>query len=112
DLERAYDNLSPEDKNCVKIEAEPFGNNVKFSGFCGNTECDYIGVAEFLVNKMNRFQKFVGVELNSHAPMVEIYSRMYSAYRPLKEKMISGMDVLSRESLIAILKEQIHPEHR
>jgi hypothetical protein len=39
-IETGYDKLSPQDKERVKVEAEPFGVHVKFRGFDGNNESD------------------------------------------------------------------------
>ena len=57
-LETSYQRLSKEDKAKVEKEAEPFGKNVQFRGFDGNNESEYMNVARFLVDDLDRFSAF------------------------------------------------------
>ena len=62
-LEPSYANLSEEDKERVKKEAKPFGEDVVFPGFDGNNEGEYLGIAQFMIDKMGWFTEFRGRNL-------------------------------------------------
>jgi uncharacterized protein len=109
-IERAYKALSPSDKTRVGTEAEPFGKEVQFRGFDGNYEGEYISVASFLINHLDRFVWFKGRDLNSHMPSIEPYRRMYALFVPLRSSLGGGE--LDAVSLIRILKAMTHPSHR
>lgn len=108
-LETSCKRLQPADKAHVEKEAEPFGSHVRFRGFDGNNETEYMGAAEFLVNDLERFSTFKGRDLNSHLPSLDTYKRMLAVYRPLRNSHDFGP--LNAEQIIKILKEQAHPEH-
>lgn len=82
-LERGYQALSPADKTQVEKEADPFGH-VQFRGFDGNGEAAYIGIARFMIDKLDRFQEFKGRELNSHLPSLDAYRRMLAKFLPMR----------------------------
>jgi uncharacterized protein YfbU (UPF0304 family) len=107
-LERGYEKLSKKERQRVEKEAEPFGKNVRFTGFDGNNETTLIGIARFLVEKMDRFERFKGRELNSHMPSVDIYKRMLKVYSPLRSTLTGGD--LNVGQIIAILQAMMHPE--
>ncbi len=106
-LEQSYARLSQKDKDRVKKEAEPFGNNVVFRGFDGNNEAEYLNIAHFLINKLNRFVEFKDRDLNSHAPLVDGYRRMVKAFEPMRPHL-SGGNFLSAGHIILILNAQRH----
>ena len=109
-LERSYEQLEEADKALVATEAEPFGNDVKFMGFCGNEESRHLGIAHFLTRKLERFPWFRERELNSHMPSIGSYRRMLSIYRPIRQRTL-GRD-LSASEIIALLREEVHPDNR
>ena len=109
-IERFFHNLTPNDKNKVKIEAEPFGENVKYWGFDGNTESEQLNIARFFIEKMDRFAEFKGRDLDAHLPVLDTYRRMWTVYEQLAKKNL-GLH-LGASGLIAILKECIHPQYR
>lgn len=106
-LEGSYAKLSAEEKQFVKENAAPFGEHVKFRGFDGNNEYEHISVADFLINHLDRFVEFKGRDLNSHAPSIGIYKRMYSVYDGIKTYRL-----LTAEQITDILKAMIHPDYR
>ena len=106
-LEQSYARLSEKDKDRVKKEAEPFGNHVVFRGFDGNEETEYLSIAEFLIDKMNRFADFKGRDLNSHFPSIERHRRMVRAFKPIRP-YLGGGNLLSAEHIIEILNAQRH----
>ena len=72
-----------------------------FSGFDGNYESEYMGIARFLVEKMGRFESFNGRSFNSHIPMVGRYSAMTTAFEPMRTRLSGrglaiGEDVVGR----------------
>lgn len=108
-LESSYERLSPRDKELVKINAAPFGEHVKFRGFDGNNECEYMSVASYLINHLDRFTEFKGRDLNAHCPSVDSYRRMYAVYDSIDG--LYNKDLTAVE-IIEILKAKIHPDQR
>jgi uncharacterized protein len=110
-IEFSYGRLSPDDKERIRKEAEPFGDDVKFLGFDGNHESEHLGVASFFVHKMGRFGIFNdGRSFNSHMPTLDSYRRMLSIFNPLKGKMFGTH--LNADTIVQILKEWVHPDIR
>lgn len=109
-LEASWDDLTAADKERVKVEADPFGKDVKFPGFDGNNESDHLSATRFLIEKLDRWGRFAGRELNSHMPTLEAYARMYKVFEPLRAKSMGEM--LDADDIISILKERVHPSRR
>lgn len=109
-LEGAYKELTKKDKDRVAAEAEPFGKHVFFNGFDGNGESEYIGVAKFLINKLERFTEFKGRDLNAHMPTLDRHRRMLSAFEPLRQLLIGRN--LNVQEIIQILRAMLHPSRR
>jgi uncharacterized protein YfbU (UPF0304 family) len=100
-IEEAYAKLSDADKGRVEKEAAPFGKNVSFSGFDGNNERHY-SIALYLVDDLKSFTHFKGRNLNSHAPSIDGYMRMYQVFEPIRATIQSRS--LSASQIIQILK--------
>ena len=64
-IESGYAALSAKDKSLVEKEAAPFGKNPRFPGFDGNNETEHMGIANFLIKKLEGFANFAGRDLNS-----------------------------------------------
>lgn len=109
-LERGYKNLSPAEKKRVETEAAPLGKTVRFRGFDGNNEGEYINAAHFLIDFLDRFPDFKGRDLNSHMPSIDAYRRMHVVFEPMLQSL-AGRE-LSVTEIIEILKAQIHPSNR
>lgn len=107
-LEEAHSSFDSPAKDRVAAQAEPFGSHVRFPGFDGNNETDAMSVAHILVNHMGRFSRFKGRDLNSHAPLLDNYRRMYSIFEPIRTSL-SGTRHLSPEQIIAVLQAMRHP---
>jgi uncharacterized protein len=101
-IESGYNGLSSKEKKLIEKEAAPFGTHVKFIGFDGNNESEYMGIAKFLVEKMDRFQLFKGRNFNSHMPILSAYKRMFSVFEPMRTTLY-GRELSSSE-IIKILK--------
>jgi uncharacterized protein YfbU (UPF0304 family) len=101
-LEEAYEKLSDEDKERLAVVAEPFGKYVKFAGFDGNNETEHMGIAMFLIRDLNRFTRFKDYNMNSHAPTVERYGKMYRAFEPIRKTLVFGK-AMSVEQMATVL---------
>ena len=84
-VEEALEKLPPEDLD--KIKAANHGFLPQFDGFDGNNETDLMGIAQFFVQTMNRFQRFKGREFNSHAQVAGRYRRMAKAFEPMRSTL-------------------------
>jgi uncharacterized protein YfbU (UPF0304 family) len=109
-LERSYHGLSVKDKKRVAKEADPLGEHVSFDGFDGNGEAEYISVARFLIEKLDRFSEFKGRDLNAHMPTIDTHRRMRSVFVPLS-RTLAGRE-LNAPEVIEILKARLHPSRR
>lgn len=87
-IEEAYELLDDKNKERLAKEAEPFGTHVKFWGFDGNNETEYMSIAMFLVRDLDRFTRFKNHDFNSHWPTLVGYGRMYRAFKPIRTTLI------------------------
>lgn len=87
-IEEAYELLSDEGKERLAKEADPFGTHVKFRGFDGNNEAEYMSIATFLVRDLERFTRFKDYDFNSHSPTLVGYGRMVRAFEPIRATLI------------------------
>jgi len=100
-IEQGYQELSNADKKLLKQQAEPFGDRVKFPGFDGNNESEYMSIARMFIDHMDRWQLFKGRELNSHSRTLDVYRAMYRVFEPMRKTLV-GTD-LNVKQLTAIL---------
>lgn len=103
-LEEAFDKLGDEDKARLAEAADPFGKHVRFPGFDGNNETEYMSIARFLVDDLSRFSRFKDKkhDMNSHHPTLETYGRMYRAFEPIRKTLVFGK-AMSVEQLATVL---------
>lgn len=108
-LEHAYSKLDEAGRTEFKEAVGEWPSEVKFCGFDGNNESRYMSIARFMIDKMDRFVEFKGRYLNAHMPTLDMHRRMLRVFRSGR-----GMtyDSLSFDGLVAIVKEQVHPENR
>lgn len=109
-IEYGYEKLTEDDKKRLEEDAYPFGRDPKFPGFDGNNESEHMNVASFLINDLDRFQKFKGRSLNAHMPTLELHQKMLAAFEPIRKNLVSG--AMSLAQLTAVLSEFPHPEYR
>lgn len=107
-IEEAYEKFSPDQKEQIEREAEPFGKHVKFAGFDGNNETSQMGISRFLVEKMGRFSRFKGRELNSHHPTYVPYRRMSAVFEAIRPTLVG--QGLSTAQIIEILQARRRAE--
>jgi len=100
-IERAFRQLSEANK---AVLAKSLGHSYapQFMGFDGNNETEYLGIASFLVNKLDRFQDLKGRDFNSHMPTVQRYAAMTRLFEPMRVDLI-GRE-LGLKELTALLK--------
>jgi uncharacterized protein YfbU (UPF0304 family) len=88
-LEQSFKNLGPEDKATLAKSSEAFGENVKFPGFDGNNESEYISATRFLVESLDRFQHFKGRDFNAHMPTLDGHRRMLKVFDPILKRVLN-----------------------
>ena len=101
-IERSFVGLSDSDKTKLEHEVPYIGKDPKFIGFDGNNETDHMGIASFLIHKMERFTNFKSHDLNSHMPKVRRYAKMYQVFEPIRAKLV-GRE-MTVEEMIEVLK--------
>lgn len=101
-IEIGYANLSDNEKSVVEEEVASRGKAVMFPGFDANNESEHYFIARYLINDLDRFQKFKGRELNSHFPHMETYRRMWQEFEPMRATLIGRN--LSCSEIVALLK--------
>lgn len=109
-IEYSYRELTAEEKEKLEINAAPLGGEPFFEGFDGNNETEYLAAADFIINKLDRFEEFKLRDLNSHMPSLHTYERMASVFNPMFRENFG--EPLSPEQLTLVLREMIHPSHR
>ena len=67
-IEHHYDHLEETDKARVASEAVPYGTDVKFMGFYTNEESSHLSIAEFLIENIGNYPRFMGRVLNTTQP--------------------------------------------
>jgi len=102
-IEMSYEKLSATDKKKLERDAHPFGKGVKFEGFDGNREADYISIAKYTVEQLNMFRGFKGRGFNSHVPSLDRYRRMNRTFEPMRNGLAMG-GLLGVDQLVQLLK--------
>ena len=79
-IELSYEELSKEDQEALE-------RYHTFDGFDYNDseEVQCAGVADLLINRLNRWKNFAGRDLNSHIPSLDRHRRMLSRFTPMKK---------------------------
>ena len=106
-MEEAFEEFGEEDRKLLVEKAGVLGESVQFPGFDGNNESEYLGIARFLVEDLDRFERFKTGKrtmLNSHCPTLQRYSRMLSVFEPIRKTLIGRR--LSVDELASILKRE------
>lgn len=109
-IEEAYARLSKDEKKQVEQGFARFGQDVKFKGFSANDEFEHYCIADFLINKMKKYDHFKDRELDSHRPYVDAYRRILAIFRSTSHAI--SAEQFSVSDMIDLLKEQTHPENR
>lgn len=102
-IEESYERLTEEEKSEIKKEVVL---GAKFHGFDGNNECEYMSVAGYYIDHLERFPRFKGRDLNAHIPTLETYRRMLVVFKSFHPGSLTSAQ------LIKILQEAVHPDNR
>lgn len=77
--------------------------SLKFPGFDGNNETELMGIANFLVHKMNRFEHFKDRHgFNSHCPVAGRYRRMLDKFALMRPRML-GTPPMTFDEIVDLL---------
>lgn len=103
-LEEAFEKLDDAGKARLAELSDPWGKHVRFPGFDGNNETEYMSIARFLVDDLSRFSRFKDKkhDMNSHHPTLETYGKMYRAFEPIRKTLVFGK-AMSVEQLAEVL---------
>ena len=110
-LAEGYQALDDEGREQVKDEDPHAESFIKFPGFDGNHEGEYLSIASYLVDDLDRFQSLkAAATKNSHCGMVDTYQRMLSVFLPIRARL--AMRGLNAAEIVSVLAERVHPENR
>ena len=98
-IESGYESFGESDKQQVELEC---GGYAVFPGFDGNSENEHLDIANYLIKNLERFTNFLGRDLNSHMPRVDVYRRMLNIFRPMYP-LPAGAE-LSASQIVDLLK--------
>lgn len=101
-LKASFEELDDAEKAEVIKETSINDAGVRFPGFDGNNETDYMVIARVLIEKLDRYIDLDSTPYNSHCPMLAKYRRQYAEYDKTIDSMAIG-GPLSKENIIAIL---------
>ena len=106
-LEHFYEDLSEASRKQIE---EEWGKPPLFRGFYANEEIEHLSVADCMINRLDRYSRFKGRELDSHMPGgLAAYRRMLKAFNQAMEQFRRD---LTASQIIAILRERVHPDNR
>jgi uncharacterized protein len=101
-IENSYENLPKKDRARIEKEANPFGQRVKFAGFDNHDELNYLTIARFLIDKMNRFVRFKDRRLDTAMPTIVTYKKMLEVFTPIRPSLVGHG--LNAAQIISILQ--------
>ncbi|MGE8452071.1 MAG: YfbU family protein [Pseudomonadales bacterium] len=104
-LEEAFVRFSDDEKALLSSKTGFSGGQLRFPGFDGKSESDQLSIATILIEGMGRFLRFKGRDLNSHAPLIPVYSRMQSCYVDISKGQLGYQ--LDVDGVASILKAAI-----
>lgn len=109
-IEHGYSKLNEIDKVTLSDTVEHFGKDPKFEGFDGNNESEYMSIAMFFVNDLDRFSEFKGRSFNCHHQSIGMHKRMLEVFTPIRKQL--SHKSLSVDQLTKILQAKTHPAGR
>lgn len=101
-IEAAVSQLSGQELNSLEQTARSRGLSLKFKGFDGNNEGEYLAATRFLIEDLDRYTSIKDRNLNSHFQFLDQYSRMLSVFSGFKSSLISGG--LTFDQLVSIFE--------
>ncbi|WP_144499262.1 YfbU family protein [Bacillus sp. FDAARGOS_235] len=93
-LKFSFDDL--EDKGDLKE------NDIKFQGFDGNDETDYMVYAKFIIHDMDRYKELKNehCDYNTHFPTLSKYKRMVSNWKNISDRYNNKLSLEQLKSII------------
>ena len=78
-------------------------SDIRFPGFDGNNETNQYSYTNYFIIELDRFKELTGgseyADFNSHCPMLDLYRRMLSKWKNLKDR-----NNLTEDEIISIVK--------
>lgn len=113
-LERSFEALDDNQRQALSEAAGDFGRDVRFPGFDGNNESEYLSIARILVEDLDRWDEFAGRIDNAHMRTVDGYQRMLPVFEGARDRKLDSGDFtgLDVEELAQVLIERRRPENR
>ncbi len=71
-------------------------NRLKFPGFDGNNESQYLAYARFFIEDLGRFEDLDMYGFNSHMPSIDRYRRMIAAWNSSSDRYSLTKDDIER----------------
>ena len=91
-LNNSYNSLSPTEK--AEIDASSSAYSLKYRGFDGNNEGEYLSTVDFLTVNLARYTDLkIQPGLNSHSPMFDNYNDMYSIWHDLHKYELNASEI-------------------
>jgi uncharacterized protein YfbU (UPF0304 family) len=103
-IEESYEDLTAIQIQELNSKLTSPGCAVDFRGFDSVKEADYLSIALFLINDLERFQWFSERNLENQTAKVDDYRRMYQVFLPMRKTLIGHF--LSVDQLAALLSCQ------
>ena len=103
--------LLPEEEK-QRVRGINFGKAPEFDGFDGNNEHELMGIAEFIINDMNRYPIFHGRTINSPHPSRDRAERMLTAFRKEQPSLMKHQNKLTADQIISLIEAGWHPSHQ
>lgn len=100
-IEMSYERLSSEDQSKLAEKIPSYMAPPKFRGFDGNNESHHLSTAYFVINRLDRFVRFKGRDLNSHITVLARYRNMLAKFADLPRNETDYL--LSMNSLAELL---------
>lgn len=82
-LEQSFAVLPRAEKEGLVKSGAISGDALRWPGFDANNEAQYLSAARFLIDHLERFQRFKGREFNSHVPTLDENQRMSAIFEPI-----------------------------
>ena len=84
-IEWSFDQFSADGRERLEKDEGVTQDRIRFPGFDGNEENEHYGVADFMINRLDRFVHFKGRSLNSHFPYLNEYRQMHKLYNSMTD---------------------------
>ena len=88
-VEEAYEAIDDDQRAQLDQLISPVGNGPGFPGFDGNEEDEFISIATFLTEHLDRFTRFKGRICDSGIPSVAGYRRMYDIFETVQPALFN-----------------------